>query len=77
MDLHVPVHRRLAFAGRRLAGGIEAVGQVGDRLLEALRDGRGCCSSPAISVGSALGARWSGRSNALLVVRGLTSSAPI
>ena len=40
MDLHVPVHRRLAFAGRRLAGGIEAVGQVGDRLLEALRDGR-------------------------------------
>jgi hypothetical protein len=35
-----------------------------------------CCSSPAISVGSALGVRWSGRANAL-VVRGFTSSAPI
>ena len=35
-----------------------------------------CCSSPAISAGSALAARWSGRSNAL-VVRGFTSSAPI
>jgi hypothetical protein len=37
MDLHVPVHRLLAFAAGRLAPGIEA---VGDRLLEALRDGR-------------------------------------
>jgi hypothetical protein len=35
-----------------------------------------CFSSPAISVGCALGVRWSGRSNAL-VVRGFTSSAPI
>jgi len=30
-----------------------------------------CCSSPAISIGSDLRARWSGRSNAL-VVRGFT-----
>ena len=40
MDLHVPVHRLLAYAAGRLELGIEAAGQVGDRLLEALRDGR-------------------------------------
>jgi hypothetical protein len=40
VDLHIPVHRRLAYAAGRPALGIEAVGQVGDRLLEALRDGR-------------------------------------
>src|SRR6202035_2066308 len=40
VDLHVPVHRLLAYAAGRLALGIEAVGQVGDRLPEALRDGR-------------------------------------
>jgi hypothetical protein len=40
VDLDVPVHCRLAFAAGRLELGIEAVGQVGDRLLEALRDGR-------------------------------------
>ncbi len=40
VDLHVPVHRLLAYAAGRHALGIEAVGQVGDRLLEALRDGR-------------------------------------
>ena len=40
VDLHVPVHRRLAHAAGRLALGIEAIGQLGDRLLEALRDGR-------------------------------------
>lgn len=40
VDLHVPVHRLLAYAARRLELGIEAVGQIGDRLLEALRDGR-------------------------------------
>jgi len=40
VDLHVPVHRRLAYAAGRRALGIEAAGQVGDRLLEALRDGR-------------------------------------
>ena len=40
VDLQVPVHRLLADAAGRLALGIEAVGQVGDRLLEALRDGR-------------------------------------
>ena len=40
VDLQVPVHRLLARAAGRLALGVEAVGQVGDRLLEALRDGR-------------------------------------
>jgi len=40
VDLHVPVQRRLAYAAGSPALGIEAVGQVGDRLLEALRDGR-------------------------------------
>ena len=40
VDLQVPVQRLLADAAGRLALGIEAVGQVGDRLLEALRDGR-------------------------------------
>ena len=40
VDLHVPLHRLLADAAGRLALGIEAVGQLGDRLLEALRDGR-------------------------------------
>jgi len=40
VDLHVPVQRLLADSARRLAFGVEAVGQVGDRLLEALRDGR-------------------------------------
>ena len=39
VDLHVPVHRLLAYAAGRLALGIEAAGQGGDRLLEALRDG--------------------------------------
>ena len=39
VDLHVPVHRLLAEAAGRPARGVEAVGQVGDRLLEALRDG--------------------------------------
>ena len=40
VDLRVPVHRLLAYAAGRLELGIEAAGQVGDRLLEALRDGR-------------------------------------
>jgi hypothetical protein len=40
VDLQVPVQSRLARAAGRLALGIEAVGQVGDRLLEALRDDR-------------------------------------
>ena len=40
VDLHVPVHRLLAYAAGRFALGIEAAGQVGDRLLKALRDGR-------------------------------------
>ena len=40
VDLHVPVHRLLAYAAGRLALGIEAAGQIGDRLLKALRDGR-------------------------------------
>ena len=40
VDLQVPVHRLLARAAGRPALGVEAVGQVGDRLLEALRDGR-------------------------------------
>jgi hypothetical protein len=40
VDLQVPVHRRLPDTAGRLALGTEAVGQVGDRLLEALRDGR-------------------------------------
>lgn len=40
VDLQVPVHRLPAFAAGRLTLGSEAVGQVGDRLLEALRDGR-------------------------------------
>jgi hypothetical protein len=40
VDLHVPVQRLLAYAAGRLALGMEAVGQVGDRLLEVVRDGR-------------------------------------
>ena len=40
VDLHVPVHRLLADAAGRPARGVETVGQVGDRLLEALRDRR-------------------------------------
>ena len=40
VDLHVAVQRLLAYAAWRLALGIKAVGQVGDRLFEALRDGR-------------------------------------
>jgi hypothetical protein len=40
VDLLVPVHSPPAFAAGRPALGVEAVGQVGDRLLEALRDGR-------------------------------------
>jgi hypothetical protein len=40
VDLHVPVHRALADAAGCLALGVEAVGQVGDRLLKALSDGR-------------------------------------
>lgn len=40
MDLQVPVHRLPALAAGRLELGVEATGQVGDRLFEALRDGR-------------------------------------
>jgi hypothetical protein len=40
VDLQVPVQRLLADAARRPALGIEAVGQVGDRLPEAFGDGR-------------------------------------
>jgi hypothetical protein len=40
VDLHIPVHRRLAYAAGRPELGVEASGQVGDRLPEALRDGR-------------------------------------
>ena len=40
VHLQVPVQRRLARAAGRLAHGVEAAGQVGDRLLQALRDGR-------------------------------------
>jgi hypothetical protein len=40
VNLHVPVHRRLAYAAGRPALGIKAAGQAGDRLLEALRDDR-------------------------------------
>ena len=40
VDLHIPVHRLLAYATGRLALGSEAAGQVGGRQLEALRDGR-------------------------------------
>ncbi len=40
VDLRVPVHRLPACAAGRLALGIEAVGHLGDRLLQALREGR-------------------------------------
>jgi hypothetical protein len=40
VDLQVPVERLLARAARRLALGVEAVGLLGDRALQALRDGR-------------------------------------
>jgi len=40
VDLHVPVQRLLAQAAARAALGIEAGGQIGDRPLEAFRDGR-------------------------------------
>ena len=40
MDLEVPVQRLLARAAGRLTLGVETVGQVGDRLLEAVRDPR-------------------------------------
>ena len=40
VDLHVPVHRLLAYAAGCFELGVKAAGQVGDRLLEALRDGR-------------------------------------
>ncbi len=40
VDLGVPVHRLPALAARRPALGVETVGEVGDGLLEALRDGR-------------------------------------
>ena len=48
VDLHVPVHRLLAYAAGRLALRIEAVGQVGDRLLDALRDRCGACLTESI-----------------------------
>jgi hypothetical protein len=35
-----PIHRLLAYAAGRLALGIQAAGQVGDRLPQAFRDGR-------------------------------------
>ena len=76
VDLQVPVHRLLAHAAGRPALGVEAVGQVGDRLLEALRDGREVLLVAGDQRRVGLGRRWSGRSNAL-VVRGFTASAPI
>lgn len=40
VDLDVPVHRLPADDAGRPALGVEAFGQFGDRLLQALRDGR-------------------------------------
>lgn len=40
VDLDVPVHRLLAEAAGRPARGVEAFGQLGDRLRQALREGR-------------------------------------
>ncbi len=40
VDLQIPVHRLAADAAGRPALGVETVGQFGDRLLKALRDGR-------------------------------------
>jgi hypothetical protein len=40
VDLHVALHRLGAHAAGRLALGPEPAGQLGDGLLEALRDGR-------------------------------------
>src|SRR4029077_9377384 len=40
VDLHVPVQRLLADAAGCHAFGFEATGELGDRLLEAIRDGR-------------------------------------
>ena len=76
VDLHVPVRRLLAYAAGRLALGVEAVGQVRDRLFEALRDGREVLLIAGDERRVGLGERRSGRSNAL-VVGSFTSSAPI
>jgi hypothetical protein len=75
MDLHIPVHGRLPPAARRLALGLEAVGQVGDRLLEAL-----CYGREVLLVGGdqrrvGLGGQVVGKVKR--AVKGFTSAAPI
>jgi len=76
VDLQVSVHRLLAFAAGRPALDVEAARQLGDGLLEAVRDGREVLLVAGDQRRVGLGAEWSGRSNAL-VVKGFTSSAPI
>ena len=77
VDLQVAVQRLLADAAGRPRSASRRSDRSAIDLLEALGDGaRSARSSAAIRAGSALAARWSGRSNAL-VVRGVTASAPI
>ena len=61
MDLHVAVHRLLADAAGGLAFGIEAGGEVSDRLLEALSDGREVLLVAGDKSGVGLGAEVVGK----------------
>ena len=66
MHLLVPVKGLLADTTGRLAGDVEPVRQVGDRVLDALGDGCEVLLVAGDQGGSALAARRSGRSNALV-----------
>ena len=68
-DLDVALQRLLAQPARRPPRDLEAVGEFGDRMLQALRDGREVLLVLGDEIGSPLAARWSARSNAL-VLRG-------
>ncbi|MCZ2859203.1 hypothetical protein [Blastococcus sp. VKM Ac-2987] len=76
VDLQVAVQGCLAVPAGCPALGVEPGGELGDRLPEALGDGREVLLVGPIRARSASAARWSGRWNAL-VVRGSTPSTPI
>jgi hypothetical protein len=68
VDLQVPVHRLLPDAAGRPALGIEADGQVGQPLLQALRDGR----EVLLVAGDCMVDRW-GKHNIFLDVDAVTT----
>jgi hypothetical protein len=76
VDLQVPVEGLLAYPAGRHALGIEAAGQVGDRPLKALRDGREVQFIAGDQLRVGLGGEVAGKIKCA-GSQGFTSSAPV